>query len=71
MAYLPANPLTKDAPFAFDESCMKAFGKPRSLFVSAPIMQLPEFSLPFDIVCDASDFAVSATLGQTVSRIPH
>jgi len=38
-----ANLLTKDAPFVIDESCVKAFEKLRSLLVSAPIVQPPNF----------------------------
>ena len=37
------NLLTKDAPFVIDESCVKAFEKLRSLLVSAPIVQPPNF----------------------------
>jgi len=33
------NLLTKDAPFVFDESCVKAFEKLQSLLLLAPIMQ--------------------------------
>jgi len=66
-----ANLLTKDAPFVIDESYVKAFEKLRSLLVSAPIVQPPDFSLPFEIMCNASDFAIGAILGQMVNRMPH
>ena len=35
----------------------------RSL-VEAPILQSPNWDLPFEIMCDTSDFAVGAVLGQ-------
>ena len=44
------NLLTKDTPFVIDESCVKAYEKLRSSLVSAPIVQPPDFSLPFEIM---------------------
>jgi hypothetical protein len=55
--------LAKDAPFNFDEACHEAFQKLRSLLSSAPIMKPPDWSLPFEIMCDASDFAMGCSLG--------
>jgi hypothetical protein len=63
--------LAKDIPFHFDEACHEAFQKLRSLLSSAPIMKPPDWSLPFEIMCDASDFAVGAVLGQRVGKLPH
>jgi hypothetical protein len=55
--------LVKDIPCNFDEACHEAFQKLRSSLSSAPIMKPPDWSLPFKIMCDASDFAVGAVLG--------
>lgn len=63
--------LAKDAPFVFDDACMNAFAKLRTALSSAPIMQSPVWSLPFEIMCDASDYAVGAVLGQRVDKVPH
>jgi hypothetical protein len=63
--------LAKDTPFNFDEACHEAFQKLQSLLSSAPIMKPPDWSLPFEIMCDASDFAMGAVLGQHVGKIPH
>jgi hypothetical protein len=63
--------LAKDIPFNFDEACHEAFQKLRSLLSSAPIMKPPDWSLPFEIMCDASEFAVGAVLGQRVGKLPH
>ena len=38
---------------------------------SSPIIQPPNWSLPFELICDASDYVVGAVLGQKVDRIPH
>ena len=71
VAHPLTNLLTKDAPFVINESCMKAFEKLRSLLVSAPIIQPPNFSFPFEIMYDASDVAIRDVLGQRVNRMPH
>jgi hypothetical protein len=36
----------------------------KKALTSASIIQPPDWSLPFEIMCDASDFAVGAVLGQ-------
>jgi hypothetical protein len=63
--------LAKDIPFNFDEACHEAFQKLQSLLSSTPIMKPPDWSLPFEIMCVASDFAVGAVLGQRVGKLPH
>ena len=40
----------------------------KNAFVSAPIIQPPDWKLPFEIVCDASDYDVGAVLGQRVDK---
>jgi hypothetical protein len=63
-----AKPLThilqKDVAFNFDEKCLAAFWTLKSALVSAPIIQPPDWSQPFEIMCDASDYAIGAVLGQ-------
>ena len=67
-----ARPLTsllaKDVPFNFDDECLNSFHILKKALVLAPVIQPPDWSLPFEIVCDASDFAVGAVLGQTKDR---
>ena len=57
------NLLAKDAPFNFDDKCLDAFYYLKKALISAPIIQRPDGSLPFEIICDASDYAVGAVLG--------
>jgi hypothetical protein len=55
--------LAKDTPFHFDEDCQEAFQKLRSLLSSAPIMKPSDWSLLFEIKCDASNFSAGVVLG--------
>ena len=67
-----ARPLTsllaKDVPFQFTDECHKAFNTLKKALISAPIIQPPDWKLPFEIMCDASDYAVGAVLGQTKDK---
>jgi hypothetical protein len=65
------NFLAKDAPFEFDDKCLDAFHILKKALISALIIQPPDWSLPFEIICDASDYAVGAVLGQTKDRKHH
>ena len=46
--------LEKECKFYFDKSCLKAFGELKEKFVSAPIIISPDWSKPFEVMCDAS-----------------
>ncbi|KAH9659131.1 hypothetical protein KPL70_023750 [Citrus sinensis] len=63
--------LQKDVTFDFNKACKVAFDKLKELLTSAPIIQPPDWSLPFEIMCDASNYAVGAVLGQRVGRAAH
>jgi hypothetical protein len=41
------------------------------LLTSAPVIQLPDWSLSFEIMCDASDYVVGAVLGQRKDKKPY
>ncbi|XP_035844516.1 uncharacterized protein LOC118491142 [Helianthus annuus] len=64
------NLLLKDVPFVFDKHCKRSFETLKQKLVEAPILQSPNWSLPFEIMCDASDYAVGAVLGQRVDKKP-
>ena len=57
------NLLAKNVPFVFDDSCLVAFEKLKQLLTSSPIIQPPNWSLPFELMCDAFDYAIGAVLG--------
>ena len=63
-----ARPLTallcKEVKFDFTPECVKSFEKIKKALTTAPIVQAPDWNLPFKIMCDASDFAVGAVLGE-------
>jgi len=63
--------LAKDAPFDFTDEFLDAFHTLKKALISAPIIQPPDWTLPFEIMCDASDNAVGAVLGQTKDRKHH
>ncbi|XP_042426035.1 uncharacterized protein LOC122013888 [Zingiber officinale] len=65
------NLLIKETEFLFDENCLDAFSRLKEALISAPIMQVPDWTLPFEIMCDASDYAVGAVLGQRRDRKVH
>jgi hypothetical protein len=50
---------------------LKSFNILKEALISAPIIQPPDWSLPFKIMCDASDYVVGAILGQTKDRKHH
>ncbi|XP_040369365.1 uncharacterized protein LOC121051257, partial [Rosa chinensis] len=60
-----------DMPFVFNEDCKKAFEKLKELLTTAPIICPPDWSLPFKLMCDASDYAVGAVLGQRKDKKPY
>ena len=63
--------LAKDAVFEFDDVCLNAFETLKRAFVSAPVLQPLNWEQPFEIMCDASNFAVGAVLGQRKEGKPY
>ena len=59
----------KDAKFNFDVSCQFSFEKIKSRLVEAPIMAKPDWTKEFEIICDASDYAMRAVLGQKIDKM--
>ncbi|GKD26218.1 reverse transcriptase domain-containing protein [Tanacetum coccineum] len=63
-----ARPITKllenDTSFEFDDECQKAFESLKEKLTCALMIVSPNWNLLFKLMCDASDFAVGAVLGQ-------
>lgn len=58
------NLLKKNRKFLWDSACDEAFQEARQKLVSAPILSCPDYSLPFVVQTDASDFGIGAVLTQ-------
>ncbi|GJW67658.1 reverse transcriptase domain-containing protein [Tanacetum coccineum] len=67
-----ARPMThlleKETPFVFSKDCIHAFETLKKNLTEAPILVVPDWNLPFELMCDASDFAIGAVLGQRRSK---
>ncbi|CAN6542471.1 unnamed protein product [Malus baccata var. baccata] len=63
--------LQKDVSFEFNEACEKAFKHLKELLTTAPIITPPDWSIPFELMCDASDYALWAVLGQRKNKHSH
>ena len=50
---------------------MSAFHTLKKALISAPIIQPPNWLLLFEIMCDASDYAIGAVIGQTKEKKRH
>ncbi|KAL1199582.1 putative mitochondrial protein [Cardamine amara subsp. amara] len=63
--------LCKEIKFEFDNACLEAFHTIKGALISAPNVQPPDWSLPFEVMTDASDYAVGAVLGQRKDKKLH
>ncbi|GJS69580.1 reverse transcriptase domain-containing protein [Tanacetum coccineum] len=68
---LPPPTNIKDIPFEFDDECQKTFELLKEKLTCAPVIISLNWNLPFELMCDASDFAVGAVLGQKDGKIFH
>ncbi|GJY92574.1 reverse transcriptase domain-containing protein [Tanacetum coccineum] len=67
-----ARPIThllkKETPFFFSKECIESFNTLKRKLTEAPILIAPDWDLPFELMCDASDFAIEAVLGQRKNK---
>ncbi|KAM6549555.1 hypothetical protein CsatB_021231 [Cannabis sativa] len=64
-----SNLLASGVPFEFGKDCLEAFQILKEKLISAPIVTTPNWELPFEIMCDASDYAIGAVLGQRFDKV--
>ncbi|RVW13480.1 Retrovirus-related Pol polyprotein from transposon 17.6 [Vitis vinifera] len=77
----PTTLLAKDAKFIWDERCQQnlygmkgvsiSFDQLKKFLTTTPIVRTPNWQLPFELMCDASDFAIGAVLGQREDGKPY
>nr|GEW42216.1 reverse transcriptase domain-containing protein [Tanacetum cinerariifolium] len=62
--FLDARPMTrlleKDTSFFFSNECIEAFQTLEKKLTEAPVLVAPDWDLPFELMCDASDFAIGS-----------
>ncbi|CAN6697898.1 unnamed protein product [Malus baccata var. baccata] len=63
--------LKKEVAFAFTKECTASFNQLKELLTTTPIIVPPDWSLPFELMFDASDYALGAILGQRKDKKPH
>ena len=66
-----SNFLNKDTMFLFDEECLKAFNALKTSLVSTSVITTLDWGQEFELMCDASDYAVGAVLDQRKGRVFH
>nr|GFA26741.1 DNA-directed DNA polymerase [Tanacetum cinerariifolium] len=65
---------THDPPFRekltlhFSNECIQAFRTLKEILTQAPNLIAPNWDQPFELMCDVSDYAVGAVLGQRVKK---
>nr|GFA82015.1 reverse transcriptase domain-containing protein [Tanacetum cinerariifolium] len=60
--------LEKNSPFIFSNECIQAFRTLKDKLTESPILIAPNWDQPFELMCDASDYAVGAVLGQRIEK---
>ncbi|GKB76268.1 reverse transcriptase domain-containing protein [Tanacetum coccineum] len=60
--------LEKNTPFIFSEECIQAFQTLKKKLTEAPILIVPDWDQPFELMCDASNYAIGTVLGQRIEK---
>ncbi|KAM2605248.1 hypothetical protein TB2_034068 [Malus domestica] len=63
--------LQKEVAFEFTKECTASLNQLKELLTTAPIIVPPDWSLPFELMCDASNYALGTVLGQRKDKKPH
>ncbi|KAL8089245.1 hypothetical protein AgCh_038872 [Apium graveolens] len=65
------NFVEKEVSFKFDDECLAAFETLMKSLITTPVITTPDWTKSFEMMCDASDYAVDAVLGQRKNNLFH
>ena len=66
-----SNLLQKEVEFDFDDRCKEAFDCLKRAVTTTPIIQAPDWTAPFELMCDASNYALGVVLAQKIDKLPR
>ena len=66
-----SNLLQKEVEFEFNDNCKEAFDCLKKALTTTPIIQAPDWITPFELMCDASNYALGVVLVQKIDKLPR
>ena len=57
--------------FDFNDKCKESFDCLKRALTTTPIIQAPDGTTPFELTCDASNYALGAVLAQKIDKLPR
>ena len=66
-----SNLLQKEVEFDFDDQCKEAFDCLKRAVTTTPIIQVPDWTAPFELMCDTSNYALGVVLAQKIDKLPQ
>ena len=64
-----SNLLQKEVEFDFNDKCKEAFHCLKRALTTTPIIQAPDWTAPFELMCDASNYTLGVVLAQKISLL--
>jgi len=64
-------PICPFKEFDFDDRCKEAFDCLKRALTTTPIIQAPDWTAPFELMCDASNYASGVVLAQKIDKLPR
>ena len=57
--------------FDVDGRCKEAFDCLKCAVTTTPLIQAPDWTAPFELMCDASNYALGVVLAQKIDKLPQ